>query len=346
MDEGLQATVADSQPQRRQSGGGGPPAGLIAGLLAVLVAVLIAAPAYLAVPSLLELQAVLGLAVFAVATNLLLGYGGLVSFGQAAFYGVGSYTIAATWLHWRVPFWLAFIGAPIVAAIAALLVGLIALRARKLDFALLTLAVSQLFNVIAEQQYNFTGGANGIFGAMIPAALVRPLWGYWFVLGITVLALLALWKITVSPFGLVLRATREKRNRADALGVNVFGHQLLAFVISGFFCGLAGALYVVHNQNAYPDLLNWVKSGDPVIMAVIGGMYTFLGPVLGAFIFYIAEQYLVTVTHDWQLILGLVLLAIILFMPDGVLGRLGGDGGGWPLLSRRRRRRGPDEPAA
>lgn len=344
MDEGIPATVADSRPERRKFGGDGPRIGVIVGFLVVLVAVLVAAPAYLSIPSLLELQAVLGLTVFAVATNLLLGYGGLVSFGQAAFYGLGAYTIAATWLHWRVPFWIAFIGAPIMAAIAALLVGLIALRARKLYFALLTLAFSQLFDVIAEQQYNFTGGANGIFGAMVPDALVRPLGGYWFVLGITVLALLVLWKITVSPFGLVLRATREKRNRADALGVNVFGHQLLAFVISGFFCGLAGALYVVHNQNAYPDLLNWVKSGDPVIMDVIGGMYTFLGPVLGAFIFHIAQQYLVNVTHDWQLILGLVLLAIILFMPDGVLGRLGGAGGGWPLPFRRRR--DPDEPAA
>lgn len=301
------------------------PGGRTAATAAFLIALLIllaAAPAYLAVPWLLELQAVLGLAVFAVATNLLLGYGGLVSFGQAAFYGVGSYTIAATWMHWKVPFWIAFIGAPLLAAFAAFLVGLIALRARKLYFALLTLAFSQLFYVIAEQQYNFTGGANGIFGAMIPPALARPGGGYWFVLGIAVLALLALWKVTASPFGLVLRATRENRTRAEALGVNVFGHQLLAFVISGFFCGLAGALYVVHNQNAYPELLNWVKSGDPVIMAVIGGMYTFLGPVLGAFIFHIAEQYLVTVTKDWQLILGLVLLAIMLFMPDGVLGRL------------------------
>ncbi|MGH6780382.1 MAG: branched-chain amino acid ABC transporter permease [Bradyrhizobium sp.] len=292
--------------------------------LAVVLAVLITAPAWLAVPWLLELQAVLGLAVFAVATNLLLGYGGLVSFGQAAFYGLGSYTIATTWLHWRVPFWIAFIGAPMLAAVAAFLVGLIALRTRKLYFALLTLAFSQLFYVVAEQQYNFTSGANGIFGAMVPATLVQPTAGYWFVLGVAVVALLALWKITVSPFGLVLRATREKRSRAEALGVNVFGHQLLAFVISGFFCGLAGALYVVHNQNAYPELLNWVKSGDPVIMDVIGGMYTFLGPVLGAFIFHFAEQYLVTVSKDWQLILGLVLLAIILFLPDGVLGRLSG----------------------
>lgn len=302
------------------------------GLLAVL-AVLAVAPAYLSIPGLLELQQILGLCVFAVATNLLLGYGGLVSFGQAAFYGLGSYTIAITWLHWRVPFWIAFIGAPLMGALAALLVGLIALRARKLYFALLTLAFSQLFYVIAEQQYHFTGGANGIFGAMVPATLAQPNAGYWFVLAVTVVALLAMWKITVSPFGLVLRATREKRNRAEALGVNVFGHQLLAFVISGFFCGLAGALYVVHNQNAYPELLDWVKSGDPVIMAVIGGMYTFLGPVLGAFVYQIAQQYLVVATHDWQLILGLVLLAIILFMPDGIMGRLGS--GHWPPRWRR-----------
>ncbi len=314
---------------------------IVAGL-AVLLVLLATAPAWLSVPSLLELQDILGLCVFAVATNLLLGYGGLVSFGQAAFYGLGSYTIAITWMHWRVPFWVSFIGAPFLAALAALFVGLIALRARKLYFALLTLAFSQLFYVIAQQQYNFTGGANGIFGKMIPATLAQPDAGYWFVLGVTAVALLALWKVTVSPFGLVLRATREKRNRAEALGVNVFGHQLLAFVISGFFCGLAGALYVVHNQNAYPELLDWVKSGDPVIMSVIGGMYTFLGPVLGTFIYEIAQQYLVVATHDWQLILGLVLLVIILFMPDGILGRLGGGHSPLRLLKRRTRQ----EPSA
>ncbi len=303
-------------------------------LLMAMVAVLAVAPAYLSVPHLLELQEILGLCVFATATNLLLGYGGLVSFGQAAFYGLGSYTIALTWMHWRVPFWIAFIGAPIVGAVAAFLVGLIALRARKLYFALLTLAFSQLFYVIAQQQYAFTGGANGVFGAMIPPLLIQPTAGYWFVLGVAVLSLLALWKIVVSPFGLVLRATREKRNRAEALGVNVFAHQLQAFVISGFFCGLAGALYVVHNQNAYPELLNWVESGNPVIMSVIGGMFVFLGPTLGAFIYEIAEQYLVVATHDWQLILGAVLLVIILFMPDGVLGELS-------LLWHRRRGREP-----
>ena len=296
---------------------------IVAGLVLLLV-VLAFAPRYLGMAGLLELQYILGLSVFAVATNLLLGYGGLVSFGQASFYGIGAYTIAITWMHWKVPFWIAFIGAPVLSALAAFLVGLIALRARKLYFALLTLAFSQLFYVVAEQQYDFTGGANGIFGKMIPAPLADPNTGYWFVLAVAAVALLALWKITVSPFGLILRATREKRIRAESLGVNVFAHQLLGFVLSGFFCGLAGALYVVHNQNAYPDLLNWVQSGDPVMMSVIGGMYTFLGPVLGAFIYEIAKQYLVNATHDWQLILGLVLLGIILFIPDGILGKIVG----------------------
>jgi branched-chain amino acid transport system permease protein len=292
---------------------------------AVLVIVLIAlavAPFLLGEAELLELQLILGLCVFAAATNLLLGYGGLVSFGQAAFYGLGAYMIGLNWMHWHLPFWLAFLLAPIAAAIAAFFVGLIALRARQLYFALLTLAFSQLFYVIAEQQYHFTGGANGIFGKMIPPALAQPATGYWFVFVVAGLALLALWKITVSPFGLLLRATRERPVRAESLGINVFAHQLLAFVLSGFFCGLAGALYAVYNQNAYPELLDWVKSGDAVMMSVIGGMYSFLGPVLGAFVYEIAKQYLVSVTHDWQLVLGVVLLVIILFMPDGLLGRL------------------------
>ncbi len=310
--------VADQISRKRDQGL--HPAVLAAGL-AVIVLMLAAGPDYLGQSALLELELILGLAVFAAATNLLLGYGGLVSFGQATFYGIGAYAIALNWMHWKLPFWLAFSAAPFAAALAAFFVGLIALRARKLYFALLTLAFSQLFYVVAEQQYHFTGGANGIFGKMIPPALAVPQNGYWFILGVAVVALLALWKITVSPFGLLLRATRERPERAESLGLNVFGHQLMAFVLSGFFCGLAGALYAVYNQNAYPELLDWVKSGDPVMMSVIGGMYSFLGPVVGAFIYEIARQFLVGTTRDWQLILGVVLLVIILFMPDGLIGQ-------------------------
>lgn len=304
-----------------------------------LVAVLAALPYMVSPTGLLDVQSAIGLALFACATNLLVGYGGLVSFGQGAFYGTGAYVVALMWLHWHTSFWLGFVAAPFVGALAALLVGLVALRTRRLYFALLTLAFSQLFYVVVLQQESFTGGANGVFGALLPPFLTGILNAYWFTLGVVVVALLALWWITRSPFGMTLRAIRENRDRAQALGVNVFAHQLLAFVFAGAFCALAGTLFVVHDQSANPDILGWVESGYPVFMAVIGGQYTFLGPALGAFVYEEGRDVVLAHFSDWQLVFGLVLLAIVLFSPDGVAG----------LLQRAAQRllgRGADRPGA
>lgn len=283
------------------------------------------------------LQKVLALGLFAVATNLLVGYGGMVSFGQAVFYGLGAYMIALGWQHYSAPFWLLLILAPLLGALAALVIGALALRTREFYFALLTLAFSQLFYTIAGKWYDFTNGANGVFGPMIPSAIAMPRPGLWFILAVTALALLALWAITVSPFGLTLRAIRENQQRVEAVGVNLYRHKLYAFVLSGAFCSLAGALFVVHDQSAYPELLDWMQSGEPVLMALIGGLYHFLGPMVGAFIFVFAHDYLVAASSDtWQLILGLALVLIVLFAPNGVLGlwRQGGGGGLRGLLGR------------
>lgn len=277
-------------------------------------------------------------AVFACATNLLVGYGGLVSFGQGAFYGTGAYVIALTALHLHLNFWIAFVAAPFVAAAIAVPVGLIALRTRGLYFALLTLAFAQLFFTVALLQNGLTNGSTGIFGNLLPQVLATPRNAFFFTLGLTVLALAALWWVTVSPFGLTLRAIREDRERAEALGINVFLHQLLAFVLAGFFCGLAGGLFVVYQDAAYPSLLNWIYSGYPVFMAVIGGMFSFLGPALGALIYTTSYTVINNHTSDWQLVFGAVLLVIALFLPDGVLGlfrrgKVGRGRNGPPVLS-------------
>jgi len=279
---------------------------------------LLIAPFVLPTPWLLVLQNALVLGLFAVATNLLVGWSGLVSFGQAAFYGLGAYTVALAWLHGLAPFWLAFCAAPLIAALVAGLTGAIALRARKLYFALLTLAFSELFYVLAEQLYDITNGANGIFGAMVPDLLIVPRNGFYFTLAIVAAALFVLHRVFHSPFGLALRAIRERRVRAEALGLDVARHELAAFALSGGFCGLAGALYVVHDQTAYPELLDWVKSGEPVIVAVIGGISTFAGPLVGALFYQIAHDALVTLTRDWQLVLGALLLLVVLFRPAGL----------------------------
>lgn len=285
---------------------------------AALIAVMVVLGEVLNVSTLFTLKEALAMAVFAVATNLLIGYGGLVSFGQAAFFGAGAYTVALGWLHWHWSFWLSLALSPVVGAVLSALVGVIAIRSRHLYFALLTLAFSQLFYVLAEERYNFTQGANGIVGPMLPASLLSSKTSYFFVLAVTAVCLALLWKITASPFGLVLRAIRENRERMEALGVNVFAHQLMAFVISGAFCAIAGALFIVYSQSAYPELLDWTQSGYAVFMVVIGGMFTFLGPALGALIYVFGNQTLVNHTKDWELILGAILVLIVLFRPNGL----------------------------
>ncbi len=309
-----------------------------AAIPAAVLVVLLVLPASVGATSLLDIQSAIALALFACATNLLVGYGGLVSFGQAAFYGTGAYTVALMWLHWQTSFWVGFAAAPFVGAFAAFLVGLVALRTRRLYFALLTLAFSQLFDVVAIQQEKFTGGANGVFGEILPGFLNGMNNAYYFTLGVVVAALIALWWITRSPFGMTLRAIRENRERAEALGVNVFRHQLLEFVFAGVFCALAGTLSVVHDSSANPNILNWTESGYPVFMAVIGGQYLFLGPAVGAFIYEQGRDIVLAHSNDYQLVFGLLLLAVVLFAPDGVLGvlvragqRLGRRRGGSPL---------------
>jgi branched-chain amino acid transport system permease protein len=294
----------------------------VLGVIAAIVLLLALMPSMLSATALLNVQSALGLALFACATNLLVGYGGLVSFGQAAFYGLGAYTVVLTWLHWNLSFWLGLLLAPFVGAAAAALVGLVALRTRRLYFALLTLAFSQLFYIVVFQQTGFTGGANGVFGAVLPSWLIDPHHAYYFTLAVTALALLALWKITRSPFGVTLRALRESRERAEALGVNAFAHQLLAFVFAGAFCALAGTLFVVHDQSANPNLLAWTQSGPPIFMAIIGGQSFFLGPALGALVYEQGHDVVLVHFADWQLVFGLLLLVIVLFAPNGLLGLL------------------------
>jgi len=302
-----------------------------------LVALMVMLGFVLQASPLLTLEEVLALVVFATATNILLGSAGLVSFGQAVFYGIGAYTVALGWLHWHLSFWVTFFAAPFVGALVAVPVGLVALRARRLYFALSTLAFSELAYQLAESRYSFTQGANGVFGPFVPTSLTNPVTGYLFVLAVTVASLLLMWKITHSPFGLVLRAIRENRERMQALGVNVYRHQLVAFVVSGFFCSLAGAMFVIYSQSAYPELLDWTMSGAPVFMAVIGGMGVFLGPAVGAFIYQFGHDELVRYVDDWQLVLGAVLLLIVMFWPDGLLGAY--------MRARRGRPRNADETA-
>jgi len=279
---------------------------------------LIAAPLYLSPGD----EYIAGLAVIAIllalSYNLLLGSTGMVSFGHAAFYGVGAFTVAliTTRLHGDALLGLAL--APLIGAAFGLLAGAFALRAVHLYFSLLTLAVSQLLFVAAFEADTITGGDNGIHGIPIPDFLNDPARVYYFVLAIVAVGAAGLFVITRSPFGAALTAIRENRQRAAFIGLRVRAYELAAFTIASSLAAVAGALYAIYDQQAFPGLMFWTESGIPVLMVLIGGSGIFLGPALGAVFYTFLAAKVQSSTIYWDLIIGSVLLFVVLVLPGGL----------------------------
>jgi len=290
-------------------------------VLVIAVVVLAAlAPFVLKEIELFTASRIVILALWACSLNLLLGQTGLVSFAHAAYYGVGAYTVALVWLHLD---WSPLLGIPLaipIGAALAFLSGLFALRAVRLYFALLTLALSQLVYVIAFQWYSFTQGDNGIHGVEMPDFLDTTANAYWFILAITVVALVALWAVARSPFGAALVAIRENRQRAAFIGINVKRYELAAFTIAGTFAAIAGALFAIFNREAYPNLLFWTQSSIPIFVILIGGMFRFWGPLLGAIVYGLLEEQIAGQTEYSHFIFGAIVLVIVLLIPSGVEG--------------------------
>ncbi len=294
------------------------------------------------------------LALWAMSLNLILGNLGMISFGHAAYFGLGAYTVALIMQKTDIPFAAAFIAAPFVAGIGAMVVGFFCIRLRHpIYFALLTLAFAQLLFTIAFQWYGFTGGDNGVvgFGRDVPESLrLDPTNLYYFTAGIVIISMLALWVIARSPFGLMLKAIRENPERAEAIGIPVQRMRWTAFVIAGFFAGISGALFATFQRAVFPDAMHWLKSGEVLIMVLLGGMGWFLGPVVGAATFFILRHEISGHTEYWQLFLGILLLAAVLFFREGVAGALVSIArwgrGRVQVLRNRRRGDSTDAPAA
>lgn len=261
---------------------------------------------------------IMGLA--ACALNLIMGYGGMVSFGPAGLYGVGGYTTALLLTKTGIPFGIAMTAGPVAAGMAGVIAGWFCVRRTHVYFALLTLAFSQMIWTIIFEWYGFTGGDNGIVGVPVPDFLMPISHYYYFTLVIITVFLIILWKIVNSPFGKTLQAIRENPGRTKFVGINVRRYQLVAFVISSIFLGASGALFCGFSHSVFPDYAHWIKSTDMLIICLLGGMYTFTGPIIGSVVYILLSKIISTYTQYWLLFLGFIVVLLVLFMRGGIAG--------------------------
>ena len=211
---------------------------------------------------------------------------------------------------------------PIVAALFGLIIGWFCVRLTRLYFGMLQISLGSLIWAVVYRWYKFTGGDDGIHGIPMPAFLSSLNQSYYFILIVLVISLLLLYLILKSPFGSALQAIRDNPQRCEAVGINVRRHQLRAIVIGTFFAGVAGVLFVVLERSVFPDLLFWTLSLEIFIMCLLGGWFTFAGPVMGAAITIALRTFVGKYTEYWTLILGMILILLIFFLPEGVMGYL------------------------
>jgi branched-chain amino acid transport system permease protein len=267
---------------------------------------------------------------FAVAFNLMLGRLGMLSFGHAALFGAGAYGCGMAVVHTGLAWPLALVAGIVLAGLVALVVGLLAVRVRGIAFSFVTLALAQCLYFIVQHAEPWTGGENGLRGVSprqlrlpgLTIDLQSPATRYVVFLAIVLVALWIVSRILGSPFGSVLEAIREREARAAACGYNTAMTKGIALVLSGSLSGLAGALYALHLGTVPLDSLHYEISGLVVMMALLGGMRTFLGPLVGALVFLVLKDVTTVWTEHWQLVAGGLFIALILAFPDGILGTL------------------------
>ena len=258
----------------------------------------------------------------ATSLNLVLGFGGMYQFHHGVFYGIGAYAFALTIVKTSISPWIAFFAAPAIAGLLGLIMGVICVRLSKLYFGMLQLSLGSLVWALVFRWYSFTGGDDGIHGICLPDLISSTTGSYYFTLIVTAVCLVLMYLIVNSPFGRTFQGIRDNPERTEAVGVNVRLHQLIGLVIAGAFAGIAGSLFVVVEGSVFPDLLFWTFSLELIIMCLLGGWFIFLGPMLGGAIIVILRTFVGIYTEYWTLILGIVLMMLILFLPEGVLGYL------------------------
>jgi len=298
---------------------------------AVVLALLIVAP--LVLPEFWRrfVTEILIWGLLAMSSDILIGYTGMVSFGHSAFFGLGMYGAAAALLTVKPPnLWLAIVYGLVAAAGVAVFVAYFSTRLRDIYFSITTLIFSQIFYVIIFTWTEVTGGENGL-SFRRPALAVPGLFSipfdsntlHWFVLLVVTVSYLVLRRITQSPFGMVLQSIRENEPRTRAVGYAVERYKIVAVMLSGLFAGLAGVLYALQNRFAAPDYVFFVVSGEVVIFNVMGGIGTLVGPIVGAAFFLLLREGFSRFFTEFYLIpVGLIFTAMVIFMPQGLLGFL------------------------
>jgi branched-chain amino acid transport system permease protein len=272
------------------------------------------------------LQEILIWGIFAMSLDLLMGRAGMVSFGHAAFFGLGGY-VAALALKAQPGLLAAVVWPALAAALAALAIGFFSIRVSGVYFIMLTLAFSQMFYAYAFQ-VAWLGAEDGIIGvpraSLLGLDLAHPWSFHLFLVAVFALAALTLWRVARSPFGHVLRGIQENEGRMEAIGYAVRSYKLVAFVIAGLVAGVAGACYTQLQGSISPDAFFWTTSGEALLMVIIGGTGTLGGAVLGAAAFILLQSLVSTYTERWMLILGATFVLFVLFAPGGLVGVLRG----------------------
>lgn len=267
---------------------------------------------------------------YAMGFNLIFGYAGMLSFGHAALFGLGAYGCGIPIAKFGVPWFVALPMGIAVAGLASVVIGWFAIRSRGIYFAMITLALSQVVYYSTYQWVSLTGGEDGLRGVNVPVIdifglqldMLNPLVKFYVLFAFGAVAIILFSRILNSPFGAVLEALRENEKRALACGYDVARTRWLAFILSGLFSGFAGALYAIHLSVVPIETLNYFNSAEVLMITLLGGMGTFFGPFVGAYVYIMLQDVVTVVTVHWQLVIGILFVVLILFFPRGVWGSL------------------------
>ena len=263
---------------------------------------------------------------FAMSLDLILGYTGMLSFGHAAYFGLGAYASALVLLEFAQPVPVALLAGMLLAGVVAVPIGWLSTRSTGVYFAMLTLAFAQFLYTVAYKWRSLTGGSDGIAGVPKTSlfwggpSLVSPQAFYFLAAACVVLSLLLCRALVRSPFGRALQAIRENERRFTSLGRDPRPFKLVVFVIAAVFAGLAGALFAPFRGFASPEVMFWVFSGQALMMVTMGGIGTLVGPILGAMVFILIQEVLSSYTEHWMIFTGVVFVLIVIFLPGGLVG--------------------------